>query len=545
MKNAVHSTYLVSRLKDFRPNMYSYVKFRRVMDLILSRSDSGVPTIVDLGCANKDAKRYLDYFATPIRYIGLDREASFSPDIVIDIRELASIRDKLPSNPDIILVLDVLEHLEGKDKDIQATLQGIRAVAGTSTTIIFVLPSMYRLDRFKLSHLHYPEHKVRFRPKEWRERLEENGNFRVVDHYGLGVLSVIPYLSMALRGYTDQNFLGKIFRWLRDVACEWPGAKILDYWLTRFFGSMMGIRGFCNAGIWVCEIPAATRNENTRSKTFGIAASIASLFASGIGILAAKFSAVNLSGSKAAGCVALIGAAICLPGYFKQSRQRTIHPTNPMIFISILTFAIGMVFHMLALQSGHPITVTMLERLYILFVPLILCFAGVTKWRSYHWRWLIIGLAGISFWTLPQLTSIDVMSIVFALLASMAFAGQTVANAHHSLADHSFVLLFFGYLVTFVITYFMHFFLKEDIAFTMIVEHWPNVLVAAGCSALSGWLFLISLRQLGASDAAVWRSLTPLVVGLVCVPWYPVTISLTMLIGGGLALISTIKVAAR
>lgn len=250
---AAHSPYLVARLANQKPNLYGAVKFAVVADEIRRLgSDLGrPPRVLDLGCSTAISRHYLESENLDFEYCGVDYEAAFAPDIVMDVRDLHVRRRELPWTPDVIMLLDVLEHLPGRDADIEAVMRAVAAVLPDHGVALVVAPQLYRLDRLKLAHLTYPEHQVRYTLGEWRALVERAIPVRRVR--GIGYLSCLPYLPMLSPWYREDNGHGDLFRWLRGTAFEFAPLKPLEKLLTRGLGRLPVLNGWCNSSLMICR----------------------------------------------------------------------------------------------------------------------------------------------------------------------------------------------------------------------------------------------------------------------------------------------------
>ena len=228
------SPYLVQRLFETNEkNLFNHVKFHLVKQAI-DRLQLEKPRILDIGCGLQVSRQYLEFLDLDFDYFGIDYEPRFNPDAVVDLGDLTGLKDKLSWKPDVVLALDVLEHLHEDPQEIKNVLANLSSVVDENTTLIVTLPQMYRLDRFKLAHLHYPEHKIRLTQAEWREILESE--FEITEVQGLGYLSVIPYLPMLSKKYKPDNRLGALFSFLRSKFFEWGPFKPADLFLSNTLG---------------------------------------------------------------------------------------------------------------------------------------------------------------------------------------------------------------------------------------------------------------------------------------------------------------------
>ncbi|MBX2823854.1 MAG: class I SAM-dependent methyltransferase [Gammaproteobacteria bacterium] len=238
------SPYLVQRLIETKErNLFNHVKFnlvkREIDKLGLSK-----PRIADIGCGLQVAHTYLSSLDLKCDYFGIDYEPNFHPDAVVDLLDIKGSNLEFPWSPDVLLMLDVLEHLHEDERALQEIVHSLSTLAPSGSTMIFTLPQMYRLDRFKLQHLHYPEHKIRLTQREWTHLIGKHFTIRSVS--GFGFLSVIPYLPMASKRYTPDNKLGKLFNYLRGKFFEYPAFKPTDLVLSKALGQIPLINGLAN-----------------------------------------------------------------------------------------------------------------------------------------------------------------------------------------------------------------------------------------------------------------------------------------------------------
>ena len=243
-KPEVNSSYLVRTLQSTPDNnLFNYVKFHLVNDVLASYRSKKL-NILELGCGTKTTDRYLKSLGCDFNYFGVDYEASFTPDFVCDLLNPEAIKEVLPWKPDFLMLLDVLEHLHEDVEVLEEVLLKISSLIEPDTKVIVTLPQMYRLDRFKFSHLHYPEHKIRLTQKEWRSLLSKS--FRVDKVQAVGFLSVIPFIPMFFKTYKPANKLGRLFSYLRKNTMEWPLFKPIDLWLSRTLGKFKPFYFFSN-----------------------------------------------------------------------------------------------------------------------------------------------------------------------------------------------------------------------------------------------------------------------------------------------------------
>ena len=248
--NADRSPYLVRRLFETpEENLFGHVKFSLVKRCIEALGLERPARVLDIGCGRRAAQGYLARLGLEVDYFGVDYEARFGPDAVVDLMGEGELLPELPWQPDVVLALDVLEHLHEDTAVLERAVRRLAASVPASARVIVTLPQMYRLDRFKLPHLHYPEHKIRLEQHEWRAVLETAFDIRRVQ--GLGYLSVLPYLPMASRAYAPDNALGRLFHTLRSRVFEWGPLKPLDTWLSETLGRVEAFQSISNDILFV------------------------------------------------------------------------------------------------------------------------------------------------------------------------------------------------------------------------------------------------------------------------------------------------------
>lgn len=247
----VRSSYLVERLFETpENNLFNYVKFQLVNDHIRALGLQ-TPRVMDIGCGLQVAKRFLSALTPDLRYFGIDYESTFEPDAVVDLNQPGALEKPMDWSPDVVMLLDVLEHLHEDSADLSQVVKHIAETTPEDARLIITVPQLYRLDRFKLPHLHYPEHKIRLTQAEWRAIIEEH--FEVLEVQGLGYLSVLPYLPMASRHYKPDNFLGRLFSHLRSHTFEKRWLKPVDLFLSRTVGKIPLFKTMSNDILFVAK----------------------------------------------------------------------------------------------------------------------------------------------------------------------------------------------------------------------------------------------------------------------------------------------------
>ncbi|MFK8082394.1 MAG: methyltransferase domain-containing protein [Granulosicoccus sp.] len=255
----VRSNYLVKRLFETpENNLFNYVKFNLVNQQI-KRIGGASPKVMDVGCGLQVAGRFLKALNSKISYFGIDYEPSFEPHAVVDLNRFDDLNLPMRWDPDVVMLLDVLEHLHEEETDLRKIIGHIAQSMPDKAHLIVTVPQWYRLDCLKLAHLHYPEHKIRLTQREWRSALEEH--FEVTATQGVGFLSVIPYLPMAFRHYTPDNILGKLFRHLRSTTFEKRWIKSLDLFLSNTLGKLLPFKHLSNDILFVAK-PLNRRSSN-------------------------------------------------------------------------------------------------------------------------------------------------------------------------------------------------------------------------------------------------------------------------------------------
>lgn len=244
------SNYLPAVYEKSKDSLYSHTIFQVLADLMKKQFNRDL--ILDLGCADKRAFRLLKNYGAPIsKYCGVDFNSQFAPDIQADIRDFEFYVNKIPFVPNAVLITDVLEHLEKGTPDIQKFLRSLSQIMDPDSEVYISIPQMYRLDRFKLNHLSYPEHKVRLDLSEWEDLIKQN--FVIKQQMGIGYISVLPYLVMFFPFYNENGWTGAIFKWLRNELSKFTSLRKMDHFLSRIRKNKGLFCQFSNSVLFVCQ----------------------------------------------------------------------------------------------------------------------------------------------------------------------------------------------------------------------------------------------------------------------------------------------------
>ncbi len=249
MKNEARN-YLPRVYENSKDSLYSHTVFQILSNLINSHFVNA--KILDLGCADKRSSRLLTNYGLQIsNYCGVDHNSGFSPDIESDVRDLSIYYERIDFAPNVILITDVLEHLDGGIEDIQKFLKELSAKISTDTKVYISAPQMYRLDRLKLKHLFYPEHKVRLKLEEWQKIIFQD--FEVEQLIGVGYISVLPYLIMFLSFYNENGWTGAVFKKIRSLLSKSVTIRQLDYFLSNRSKGCLFFCRLANSVLFVCR----------------------------------------------------------------------------------------------------------------------------------------------------------------------------------------------------------------------------------------------------------------------------------------------------
>ncbi len=244
------SQYLVRAYSSSKNSLYSHTVFRVIADY--QKKENKICKVLDLGCADGRARELLVNYGLEISdYCGVDYNRSFNPMIVDDIRNVDNYLKKVPFSPNVVLITDVLEHLEKGRIDIDIFLHDLKSRLPKDCIVYTTAPQMYRLDRFKLSYLHYPEHTVRMSLAEWKEIISKH--ISIEQTLGAGYVSVLPYLLMFLPNYKEDKILGKIFKKVRSLISAQKSLYEVDYYLSKTLGKREAFVDLANSVVLVCK----------------------------------------------------------------------------------------------------------------------------------------------------------------------------------------------------------------------------------------------------------------------------------------------------
>lgn len=226
-------SYLVNAYATSNDSLYSRMLFQTLAKLI-KQQKINAPKVLDLGCADARGRRLLKaYLPGEFHYFGVDIDKNFNPDLIADIRDIKQIFARVKFKPNIILLNDVLEHFENGKDDIEKFLSEIIKYVPKDTLIYITVPQIYRLDCFKLPHLKYPEHRVRFNSIEWAALVGKNLQIRKAR--AASFITGAPHLLMASQHYTESNILGQAFKYIRSKMNRSELLEKLDSkWVSRW-----------------------------------------------------------------------------------------------------------------------------------------------------------------------------------------------------------------------------------------------------------------------------------------------------------------------
>jgi len=179
---------------------------------------------MDIGCGLQVANRFLSAIGGDINYFGIDYEAGFKPDAVVDINQHGSLRQAMTWAPDVVMMLDVLEHLHDNQHDLERVIENVAHSMPKEAKLVITVPQLYRLDSFKPKHL--------------------------------------PYLTMLSKRYSPDNALGRLFNHLRSRTFEKPWLKPVDLFLSNMLGRLPVLKRLSNDILFV----ATVRQSNGKSK---------------------------------------------------------------------------------------------------------------------------------------------------------------------------------------------------------------------------------------------------------------------------------------
>lgn len=244
------TSYLVGAYAASSQSLYSRMLFRNLVAMMKEKQIQ-FPKVLDLGCADSRGRGLLEkYWGSNFEYFGVDIDENFQPNHVADIRDVKRIFEEINFKPDIILLNDVLEHFDNGKQDIENFLAGIVKHAPKDSLIYITVPQIYRLDCFKLPHLHYPEHQVRFTSIEWASLVGRN--FEIQKTQTASYLTGLPYWLMLSSRYRDNNTLGKTFKYIRNKMNRYQWLEQLDqYFVTKWGGNPL-LYSLSNGLIFEC-----------------------------------------------------------------------------------------------------------------------------------------------------------------------------------------------------------------------------------------------------------------------------------------------------
>lgn len=272
----------------------------------------------------------------------------------------------------------------------------------------------------------------------------------------------------------------------------------------------------------------------------GIGLNLVSILFAGMSKVLNKFSLSSLSPVVSGIFTSLFAAAFTFILLLIRHHKLTIIK-NKLVILLGLTNAIGIILNYVALSTLSPVTVTLIARLYLIYVfalGAIFLKEKITRWDVFA---IIICIMGSMLISNDRLQMGDnVVGIICSIFYPMMYAANNVI-AKKLVEDNSASdVLFYNHAVSFI---FLVIYLLFNLGSIGKIT-WVGIAFNFGGAFTNGFLslllFFASLKFITAGRANIVRALGPIVVVAYSYFFFPVEITLQFIIGTILLIIATI-----
>lgn len=262
------------RVRETRnKSLYGFVKMSVVAELIdgfqKSNKSAGISTqVMDIRCTFQPAKRLFKNSWLKFEYTGTHLKSMTGADFP---SQTSAQVQTIEPQAQIVLALDIFTDLYKTPEAFDRKLIKLSNLSIDSSLILISLPPMNCLPGQKISTagnlftVSGAQPKKANQAKHVRQlclnALEKH--FVIEQVIGIGFLSALPGSLMRSRQYNDNNFRGRVCRYLCDLILDYGPAKPMDLFLTRTLGKIALFRGLSN-GILIVTSPRRARISRVR-----------------------------------------------------------------------------------------------------------------------------------------------------------------------------------------------------------------------------------------------------------------------------------------
>lgn len=276
----------------------------------------------------------------------------------------------------------------------------------------------------------------------------------------------------------------------------------------------------------------------------GVELNLISMIFSGLAKVLNKFSLVSLNPILGGVLTSVFAGAFSLILVLIRYRKLDLVWNKWMILLG-LTNAVGVWLQYIALSSLSPVTVTLITRIYLVYVFLLAYLFLGEKIHAWDYVAIAACIAGDFLISTGRAQFDSIIGIICALIYPFLFAANNIIAKYLVKDNHPASVLFANHLVSAIFLFIAGFFISGTYA------HIPMQGVAFnfGGAFLNGFLalllFFFSLKFITAGDANIVRALGPVITIILSYYFFPIAITPRIIIGSILLIIATVIVTFK
>ncbi|WP_300562156.1 DMT family transporter [Companilactobacillus sp.] len=275
-----------------------------------------------------------------------------------------------------------------------------------------------------------------------------------------------------------------------------------------------------------------------KAQRLGVELNLISLLFSSISPVLNKFSLVSLNPILGALFTSVFAAIFNLILIYIMYRDFSVIRDKWVIFLG-LTNAVGVILQYVALSLLSPVTVTLIARIYLVYV-FVLSYIFL-KERLTKWDYLavVLCIAGSIFVPSGRVKIDSFWGIFCAFIYPLIYAANNIIAKYLVKDNNPVNVLFYNHLVSAVLLLVTGVFIPGTFAGIQARAVTFNFFGAFFNGFLSLLLFYTSLKFITAGKANIVRALGPIVVIIYSYFFFPIPITVNIIIGAILLIVST------
>lgn len=275
-----------------------------------------------------------------------------------------------------------------------------------------------------------------------------------------------------------------------------------------------------------------------KAQRLGVELNLISLLFSSISPVLNKFSLVSLNPILGALLTSVFAAIFNLILIYIMYHDFSVIKDKWVIFLG-LTNGIGVILQYVALSLLSPVTVTLIARIYLVYVFVLSYIFLKEKLTKWDYLAVVLCIAGSIFVSSGRVKVDSFWGIVCAFIYPLMYAANNII-AKYLVKDHNpGNVLFYNHLVSAALLLITGVFIPGTFAVIQAKAVTFNFFGAFFNGFLSLLLFYTSLKFITAGKANIVRALGPLVVIIYSYFFFPIQITANIIIGAILLIVST------